>query len=766
MPELIDILKPSGVQNEPDTITVNEQLSRIIMAVGYPRTIREGWLDSIISSEGNFDMSMHIKPTNIETIMGQLNQELVKQEADLMAAQMKGIVNPSLKIQHQDTMNVLEKLQKGEEKLFNLSLYLGARAYDREKLNLLTKKIHSELNAIMVIPKIPFLRMLDGAKAVYPIQEDKLNINRNIPSDALAACFPFTTAYLNIDSEGILFGLNKNNNIPIILDPFTFANYNGLILGTSGGGKSVTAKLFILRNVLRGVKTVIIDPQGEYLELTKAHGGQLVELHRDSDTIINPFDLMGSDLGEKTITLMDLFRILCGELTEVQKNILDKAVHIIYQQKGILPDNPETWVREPPIMEDLYKEILCQKKTASRLERMTYEALENRLRIYVHGSFSFINKQTNLDLSNDLVCFNIMNMPSQIKPVMMYLVLDFVHKKMQKDKERKILVIDEAWSLLRFAEQSRSIFELIKTARKFGLGIVIITQEVEDLLSSPAGKTILANTAWKYLSRQEPAAIAELAEKFHLNNEEQNYLLTALPGEGLLFAMNDHIPLKVVPSPQELELITTNPDEIRKREEKLKELATKENENLEPYKADKTYYLKSELNESQIDFLTKNGFVEARLRGMDSFPQNYLVKNPPANESIEHYFMVQTIADLIREYTSKVKIKHTTEPDIIFEVEEKKETKRYGFEIETGTHLSKINELQEKVNKNNVDLTTEDWWFIVTNKELQTEFQRYHKTLRRTEIKDLLNKLFQTGVNSNASANAANSTNGKEEILS
>ncbi|VVB76107.1 AAA-like domain protein [uncultured archaeon] len=757
MPELIDILKPSGVKNEPDTIQVNEQLSRIIMAVGYPRTIREGWLDSIISSEGNFDLSMHIKPTNIDTILSQLNQELVKQEADLMAAQMKGIVNPSLKIQHQDTLNILEKLQKGEEKLFNISLYLGARAYDNEKLNLLTKKIHSELNSIMIIPKIPFLRMLDGAKSVYPIQEDKLNINRNIPSDALAACFPFTTAYLNIDSEGILFGLNKNNNIPIILDPFTFANYNGLILGTSGGGKSVTAKLFILRNVLRGVKTMIIDPQGEYIELTKAHGGQIVELHRESETIINPFDLMGADLGEKTITLMDLFRILCGELTEVQKNILDRAVHVIYQQKGILPDNPQTWSREPPIMQDLYNEILKQKKSASRLERMTYEALENRLRIYVHGSFSFINKQTSLNLQNNLVCFNIMNLPSQIKPVMMYLVLDFVHKKMQKDKERKILVIDEAWSLLRFAEQSRSIFELIKTARKIWLGKVIITQEVEYLLSSPAGKTILANTAWKYLSRQEPAAIQELADKFHLNNEEQNYLLTALPGEGLLFAMNDHIPLKVIPSPQELELITTNPDEIRKREEKLKELA-KETENLEPYKADKTYYLKSELNQNQIDFLKNNGFEEARLRGLDSFPQNYLVKKPSANESIEHYFLVQTTADLIRGYTAKVNVRNTSEPDIIFEVDSKEGPKRFAFEIETGSHLSKLTDLQEKVNKNNVDLTTEDWWFIVTNKEIQNDFQKYHKTLRRTEIKPLLDQLFAKGVNTNGAKNAPDST--------
>lgn len=744
MTELASLLKPSFVRNEFDLIQVNEQMSRVIMAVGYPRTIREGWLDKIISSEGNFDLSLHIKPSHIEAILTQLNNELVKQEADLMAAQMKGIVNPSLKIQQQDTMAVLEKLQKGEEKLFNISLYIGARAYSREKLDLLSKKIVSELNSIMVIPKSPYLRMAEGMKSVYPIQEDKLKAERNIPSDALAACFPFTTAYLNLDSEGILFGLNKNNNIPIILDPFRFANYNGLILGTSGGGKSVTAKLFILRNLLRGVKTIIIDPQGEYAELTQGHGGQLIEIHRDSETIINPFDLMGADLGEKTISLQDLFRIMCGELTEVQKNILDKAVHKVYEQKGIVHNNPETWVREPPIMEDLYNEITREKKTASRQERMTYEALENRLRIYVHGSFSFINKQTSLDLNNDLICFNIVNMPGQIKPVMMYLIMDFVHKKMNKDRERKTLVIDEAWSLLRFAENSKSIFELIKTARKFGLGILIITQEVEDLLSSTAGKTILANTAWKYLSRQEPAAMEELAEKFHLNSEEQNYLLTAMPGEGLLFAMNDHIPLKVVPSPEEYQLITTNPDELRKREEKLRELgATKEN--LGPYKLEKNYYKKKDLNTDQTEFLTQRGFAEARLCSFEKTSQVYLVKKPESSESIEHYFMVQIIADEIRKFTQSVATYSSFGPDVMFSAPNKENPEQlewYAVEVETGTQLKTPLELQQKTNKNNYNQHLKEWWYVVTNKDNKKEYEKLHTTLARTEVEGKIKSLF------------------------
>ncbi|MDD3159988.1 MAG: ATP-binding protein [Candidatus ainarchaeum sp.] len=733
------LLKPSYVKNDIDSITVNEQLTRTIMAVGYPRKIKEGWLNQIISSEGNFDLSMHIKPENIQTTITQLNQELIKQESDLLSAQIKGIINPSLKLQHQDTLNILEKLQKGEEKLFNIALYIGARAYEKNKLELLTKKIIAELNSIMIIPKIPYLKMMDGAKSLYPIQEDKLNTNRNIPSDALAACFPFTTAYLNIDNQGILFGLNKNNNIPIILDPYKFANYNGLILGTSGGGKSLTAKLFILRNILRGVKTIIIDPQGEYQELTKANNGQIIEINKNSDTIINPFDLMGKDLGEKTMSLIDLFNILCGELTEVQKNILDKAINNIYQQKGILHDDPPTWKKQPPIMQDLYNEILLQKKTASKMEKMTYEALENRIQIYVKGSFNFINKQTNLDLEKNLISFNIANMPSQIKPVMMYLILDFVHKKMQKDKERKTLIIDEAWSLLQFAEHSKSIFELIKTARKFGLGILIITQEVQDLLESNAGKTILANTSWKYLSRQEPATINELAEKFHLNQEEQNYLLTAIPGEGLLFAMNDHIPLKVVPSPEEYELITTNPDELKKREDKLKELG-EVNENLEVYKIDKTYYEKSELNSQQVDFLKNNGFEEARLCGFEKTSKNYLIKKPTTNESIEHYFLAELIANEARKYSNKVYTKQTSEPDVIIEIQLDKLLLKYAFEVETGSLKSRPTQLQEKIEKN--DGKYFNWWFVVTDKNQKETYKKLHNTLTRTEIQQKIKEIF------------------------
>ena len=739
LPELV---KPSYVENEFDCIKVNNQLNRIITAVGYPRIIREGWLNAIVSSEGDFDLSMFIEPASIEFVLTQLNRELVKQRCDMMMAEQKGIVNPSLKVQYDDTYNTLARLQAGEEKLFNFSLYVNARAQTKEKLELLSRKIESELNSIMVIPKTPYMKMQPAMQSILPLGQDKLRIQRNIPSNALAACFPFTSSFLNMQDGGIMFGLNRDNNIPIILDVYKMQNYNGLVLGTSGGGKSFFVKLYILRSLLRNVKTMIIDPQGEYVELCKTYGGQLVEISQESKTIINPLDLLDRDFGDKMLSLMDLFKIMCGDLSEVQKNILDRALIKVYAEKGIKPKQPKTWKKQPPILRDLYKALKEEKKHASRIERTTYDALLNRLHIYAEGSFSFMNKQTNLDLGRKLICFNIVNMPAQVKPVMMYLILDFVHKKIQQDRERKLLVIDEAWTLLRYGEHAQYLFEIIKTARKFGLGMVILTQEVNDLLTSKrAGTAILANTAWKLLLKQEPTVIREVVEKFNLNREEQNFILTADTGEGMLLAMNDHIPLRVTASEKEYEVITTNPDELRAKEEKRQQVDVGERQKMDTqvFNLEKNYFLKTSLNKKQIAFLKKKGYVETKFVGLEGRgPKTWLVKKPETKESILHYFYVQAIADELRKHTENVVLYSSYGPDICFQTPQG----IIALEIETGKSFKKKEkQIEEKAKKNNKQFKR--WFFVLTAENLRKDYEKYGNVFGRSEIKKVLDKMFQ-----------------------
>ncbi len=475
----------------------------------------------------------------------------------------------------------------------------------------------------------------------------------------------------------------------------------------------------------------------------KTYNDQLIEISRNSDTIINPFDLMGRDFGEKMLSLMDLFKIMCGDLTEVQKNILDKCINQVYAKKGIYGYEPASWKNTPPLMEDLYSELVKEKKSASQQEKMTYEALENRIRIYARGTFSFLNKQTNLDIRNDLISFNIVDMPNQVKPVMMYLILDFVHKKMQETRERKLLVIDEAWSLLRYGDQATYLFEIIKTSRKFGMGMVIITQEANDLLFTKTGRTILANTAWKVLLRQESVVMKELAERFDLNQEEQNFILTAQKGEGLLFAMNDRIPITVVASEKEYEIITTNPDELQAKELAKKDFQQrnqlKQKTKIDVFKLEKTIYPKKDLTKTEIQFLKENSYQEVLFHDLNGMNQPFYLKNPPSNQSPGHYFLVELIAEELREHFGTVKTSNTVRADIEFSFNNQK----YALEIETEHDIEKD---KEKLLVKSALLEGDygqNWWFVTTKAETKPEYEKYGKTLARTDIRHWIGELEQ-----------------------
>jgi len=565
---IYNIVAPEEIINQPDYIKVNNHFNKIISAIGYPRTVEEGFLDKIITAAGNFDLSIHIEPFPIETTLTMLNRELQKQRADLFAAELKHSFQPSLEIQYKDTRSVLDSIQRGEEKLFNVSLYVNVKATSVEELDLQSKKIQSLLNSILVIPKVHKFRMAQGLRSVLPFGVNELGIKRNITTHALSAFFPFTSPFLILEKGGVFLGLNKNK-LPIIKDIFSLSNANGAILATSGSGKSFTAKLIISRYLMNGTKIIVIDPQTEYVKLTEKYGGKVITLSRDSPTIINPLDLLGHTYVEKRLALLDMFRVMFGDLSEIQKAILDRAISKTYQSKGISEKNYEK--KKPPILGDLYAQLESLSKQASQYEQTTYTALLNRLSMYVTGVFSFLNKPTQIDVNSNFITFNIGNMPKQVKPVMMFLILEYVYSMMKKDWQRKLLIVDEAWSLLQNTGEEGYVFEVVKTCRKFNLGLLLITQDVADLVNSKAGRAVLANSSYTILLRQKPAVIDSVIDVFHLSFAEREHLLTANVGEGLLLMENDHQEFKIIASPQEHELITTNPDELAKNEKKESE---------------------------------------------------------------------------------------------------------------------------------------------------------------------------------------------------
>ncbi len=724
------LIAPKSISNNPDCIKVNEIFNRTIATHGYPRIVEPGFLDKIITSKGDFNLSLFIEPFQIETTMIMLDKQLQKQRADLFSAKANSSINPSLEIKYNDTKRILEDLQKGKEKLFNVSLYINCRANNIEELNLLTKKIESDLNSLMIMPKIPLFQMLQGLKSTSPLGINSLKINRNIATEALSAFFPFTSSFLNIDDNGIFLGLNKHG-IPVIKDIFKLSNYNGFILSQSGSGKSFFTKLMIMRQLLNDVKVMVIDPQSEYTELTKEFNGELITISKDSETIINPFDLMEHDYAEKRLSLIDLMAVMLGEVSDIQKAVLDKAITSTYEKKGIT-NNEKTWNRKPPILEDLLNELKLMEKKATIIEKPTYRSLMNRLSMYVDGVFSFLNQQSKINFDNKFVCFNIGEMPKQVKPVVMFLILDYVYSKMKQDKEKKLLVIDEAWSLLARTEEESYIFEIVKTCRKFNLGLLLITQDVHDLIQSKAGTAVLNNSSYTFLLRQKPSIIDDVMSKFHLSSEERNYLLTANIGEGILILENDHTELKVIASEEEHKIATTNPNEIivkKKSSEKQEEFSIKVDEQ-------KRFFLKSELGDDEVEFLLARGYSISSHVAIDSKNRRDYVLKPKDQESNAHYFLVKSIEQYLMKFTKKIKLYETVKPDIVFECK----NKEYAIEVETGSKhdLSRIKEKVDCLNENYQN----NWCFVITSKYDKKKYEKLGVTYSRFELLDFINELF------------------------
>jgi type IV secretory pathway VirB4 component len=734
------LIAPNKVRDLVSSIQINDKFCSVVAAAGYPRMVESGFLDKIISTNDDFDISIHIEPFSIETMMVMLNKELQKQRADLYAEELKKSINPSLEIKYSDTRKVLEALQKGNEKLFNVSLYINCKAKSREELALLVKKVESELNSLMIVPETPLFRQVSAYKAMIPAGRDELRIKRNITTSALSAFFPFTSPFLTIEPKGVMLGLNKNK-VPFIKDIFGLSNANGLILATSGAGKSYFTKLLISRQLLNGTKVMVIDPQAEYLGLIKQCKGELITISRTSKTIINPLDLMGHDLIEKRLALMDLFKIMFGELTEVQKSILDKAVNETYARKGMTTDSYKD--RKPPILGDLYKILMEMDKEASPMEKVTYRALINRLYMYTEGVFNFLNTQSNINFDNDFVCFNIGDMPKQVKPVIMFLILDYVYMKMKETKERKLLVIDEAWSLLGQAEDASYIFEIVKTCRKFNLGLLLITQDVADLVNSKAGHAVLANSSYSLLLRQKPAVIDGVVKMFNLSNMEKDYLLTATQGKGILIMDNDHQELEVVASPKEHKLITTNPDEILRDSKERKRSNEEKSETNINLDLEKGLFYGKELSLDQKNYLNNHGYTPGFfvLIG-NTKPEEYWVKANKV-ESLSHTFLVQNIKNEIIKYTKNAAINLTEAPDIIFK---NKKGKQVALEIETGDGFKKHKRRIETKFNNAIKRYGKNLYIVLTSKDFRTRYQNRFpkiKILIRTQIREFLASQFK-----------------------
>lgn len=556
-----DLIAPEAVEVDFNHLKIGELFTRTLFIAGYPRFVSANWLSPLINFDHSLDISMFIYPIEGKAIMDDLRRKITEMEAEIMSDMKQGkIASIDTQIQLEDARNLQEQLAKGTERFYQFGLYITLSADNMEELDRVTKQIQSTLGSLLIVSKSATLQMEDGFKTTLPLGIDKLMVTRNMDTTSLATTFPFTSSELTSDT-GILYGLNEHNDSLVVFDRFSLENANMVVFAKSGSGKSYSVKLECLRSMMFDAEIIIIDPEDEYRDMTKAVDGEYIDFTFSSQVKINPFDLSTlyeegeNELGLKILSLHSLLKIMLGDVTSAEEAILDRALIATYKAKGITPD-PSTQKKDPPLMEDLYKALLG-------METMEAKNLSYRLEKFIKGSFRGIfDSKSNLDINNQFTVFGIKEMEDELRPIAMFIILDFIWTRIKRDLKRRLLVVDEAWYMMKYPDSASFLFSLAKRARKYYLGVTTITQDVEDFLNTDHGKAIVTNSSIQLLLKQSTAAVDRLQEVFYLSEGEKRLLLAADIGEGLFFAGQNHVAVRIIASPEEHLLITTNPEEI------------------------------------------------------------------------------------------------------------------------------------------------------------------------------------------------------------
>lgn len=571
---LRDLIAPSSLEIQASYFRLGTKYGRTLYIYGYPRQIYTGWLSSIINVDEVIDVSMFIYPVESQVVLNNLRKKVGQLEASIQLNAEHGKVrDPGLEAAIQDAEELRDQLQVGAERFFRYGLYMTMYGDSLDELAFIQHKIETILGQQLVFSKVASSQQEQGLNSTVPQMSDQLQIRRNMNTGAISTSFPFTSADLT-QEKGVLYGINMHNNGLVIFDRFSLENANMVVFAKSGAGKSFAVKLEALRSMMMGSDVIIIDPENEYARLADAVGGSYIQLSLNSSVRINPFDLpkvIDSDDAEDAlranlVTLHGLLRLMLGgnqiaangmamaALAPSEEADLDQALIDTYARAGITSD-PLTHNSVPPTISDLYETLLHMGGSGP--------ALAQRLRKYTTGTFAGIfSQQSNIDINNTMVVFNIRDLEDELRPVAMYIVLSHIWNKTRTDQKKRMLVVDEAWQLMKYDDSANFLFSLAKRARKYYLGLTTITQDVEDFMSSKMGRAIVANSSMQLLLKQSSSAVDVLGDVFKLTEEERKRLANFPVGQGLFFAGQNHVHIQIIASPTEQQLITTNPQQV------------------------------------------------------------------------------------------------------------------------------------------------------------------------------------------------------------
>lgn len=571
--ELQDILAPSAIKVADKSVQIGGQISRSYFIISYPRFLVSGWLGPIINMDSKFDLSIQIHPMSTEKVLRKFQKKVTEVQSEIGRRQEKGMVrDPLLDTALQDLESLRDRLQQAQEKMFEAGLYVTIYAADEKELRSLENELKTNFESRLVYIKPAYFKQTEGFHSVIPIASDEMDVHYKFNSGSLSSFFPFISSDLTSE-RGILYGINRHNNGLILFDRFSLENYNSVLFAKSGAGKSYTAKLEILRTMMFDTEVIVIDPEREYEFLAEAVGGRYFNISLSSEHHINPFDLPAplqdespeDVLRSHIIHLVGLFRILLGGLSPEEDSIVDQAITQTYALKDITGKTDFANL-EPPLMSDFEMVLGSMEESGS---------LMSRLEKYTQGSWSgFINAPSNVSINKKLVVFSIRDMEDELKPAAMYIITNFIWAAVRKNLRKRLLVVDEAWIMMKNEDTASFLFSLAKRGRKYYLGLATITQDVGDFMKSKYGVPIITNSSIQLLLKQSPSTIDNLQKVFNLTDEEKYLLLESSVGEGIFFAGLKHAAIKIIASYTEDQIITSDPAQIlsiRKSQDEYRE---------------------------------------------------------------------------------------------------------------------------------------------------------------------------------------------------
>lgn len=560
-----DIIAPIDMEIDFKHLKIGDWYFQTIFVSpqGYPRFVGPNWLSPIINFEHSLYISTFYYPVDSKIILQKLKRKIGEMEATLYS-QMEGrkVVDPTMKVALTDAQQLQDSIAEGTEKFFHFGMYITIQSKDKDELEKISKNITSTLASMNVTAMPATLQQEQGLISTQPLGLDKMFITRNMDTTSLATTFPFVTSDLTMD-HGIMYGINQHNRSLVIFDRFDMENANTVVFARSGAGKSYFVKLEAVRSLMLGTELIIIDPEKEYERLCEAVGGAYISFSQDKGYKMNPFELSGlgddeDELRIKMLSLQGFFRLMMGELTHIEIAILDRALILTYREKGITLDPATQKNADYPLLEDLYKVLKGMAEPEAR-------SMASRLERYIIGSAKGVfNERSTIEINNPFTVFSIRDMADELRPMVMYLMLDYIWTKIRRVQKRRILIVDEAWYMMQSEDSAKFLYSMAKRARKYYLGLTTITQDVDDFLKNDMGKAIITNSAIQFLMKQSPSAIERLTTTFNLSEGEKQYLLTADKGQGLFFAGANHVAIQVVSSVAEHELITSDPKDLER----------------------------------------------------------------------------------------------------------------------------------------------------------------------------------------------------------